>query len=498
MTKEAAARAFLLAVTLTACSSTPTPDARVPPPGVLEEYPWTDRSPFASGLAPGESDSLNGLPGATIYHADLSISADRLHLEGREEVYYTNRETEPLAEIYFHLFPDLLGGSTSVSAVRLNGQPVGAEPDGALGLLRVAMDSPLAPGDAAVVALDFSVTVPAGGGTGYGLLAFSDDILSLSHILPMAAVYDEAGWEIEPQAPYGDLVFSDASYFIVRVSAPQSLTLAATGTEIERLAEGEHQQVTYAAGPARDFFLAGSDRFVAQSRTESNITLRSYAFPEFGDASLHALEVAADAMPIFERMFGDYPYSELDLVTTDMGALGMEYPGAFALALPLFDPNDTTYPPVYLESTAVHELAHQWFFNLVGNDPLREPWLDEAMAQFATLLYFEEVYGPSGAEGFRQSLEQRWQRVGDAPIPIGLPAPLYTSQEYGAIVYGRGPLFLDALRQDMGPSVFGRFLHDYVESHRWGIATTQDFRALAQDECGCDLGSLFGEWVYPE
>jgi hypothetical protein len=492
------ARALLLAVALAACSAIPTPDPRVPPPTILDPYPWTDRSPFASGLAPSEEGTLDELPGATVYHADLVLSDDGLLIEGHEEVYYTNREAEALSELYFHLFPDLLGGSTSISGVWLNGQAVEAAPDPALGLLRVPLSPPLASGEPAVIGLDFSVTVPAGEGLGYGLLELSGDVLSLSHILPMAAVYDEEGWAIEPPVPYGDLVFSDAAFFLVRVSAPDAFALAASGAEVERLEEQGRQRVTYAAGPARDFFLAASGRFVVQARNARGVALRVHTFPEFDEAAGRALQIAADALEILEPMLGDYPYNELDMVTTDIDALGMEYPGAFALTLPLFDPEDSTYPPVYLESTLVHELAHQWFFNLVGNDPLSEPWLDEALAQFATLAYFEQAYGPSGAAGFRQALEQRWQRVGGAAIPVGLPTASYTQQEYGAIVYGRGPLFLEALREEMGQAAFDGFLLHYVQSQRWSIATAQDFRSLAEEECACDLGGVFEEWVYAE
>jgi aminopeptidase N len=255
--------------------------------------------------------------------------------------------------------------------------------------------------------------------------------------------------------------------------------------------------VTYAAGPARDFFLAASERFTVQSQAADDVMIRSYTLPEFEEASPTALAHAANALAIFEKMLGEFPYTELDIVSTGLQALGMEYPGAFALALSLYDPQNTRYGPVVLEATIVHELAHQWFFNLVGNDTLREPWLDEALAQFATLAYFEEAYGPSGAEGFREALQERWQRVGEAEIPIGMPVGSYTPQEYGAIVYGRGPLFLEELREEMGRATFGEFLRDYVQSNRWQIVTTAGFRSLAEDHCRCDLGLLFAGWIYP-
>jgi aminopeptidase N len=384
-----------------------------------------------------------------------------------------------------------------VLALEVNGEAAVAPPSPAGGALRVPLNPPLAEGQPVVLGLEFRLTVPPGPGAGYGLLGFTDEVLSLSHVLPMVAVYDDGGWRAEPPALHGDLVYSDAAFFLVRVSAPERFTLAASGVEVNRRSDGGRQEVTYAVGPARDFFLAASERFTVQSQAADDVTIRSYTLPELEETSPTALEHAADALAILEPMLGEFPYTELDIISTGLQALGMEYPGAFALAFPLYDPQNTSYGPVVLEATIVHELAHQWFFNLVGNDVLNEPWLDEALAQFATLAYFEEAYGTSGAEGFHEALQERWRRVQEAEIPIGMPVGAYTPQEYGAIVYGRGPLFLEELRKEMGRATFADFLRDYVRSNRWQIATTEDFRSLAEDHCRCDLGLLFAGWVYP-
>jgi aminopeptidase N len=143
-----------------------------------------------------------------------------------------------------------------------------------------------------------------------------------------------------------------------------------------------------------------------------------------------------------------------------------------------------------------HEVGHQWFYNLVGDDQLDDPWLDEAFAQFATLQYFRDEYGTAGEEELRNSLEARWARVEHAEIPIGLPVASYTEKEYGAIVYGRGPLFLVELRREMGDSVFDEFLKDYVKQLSWGIATPEFMQTLAEKHCNCNLEGLFQEWVY--
>jgi aminopeptidase N len=118
------------------------------------------------------------------------------------------------------------------------------------------------------------------------------------------------------------------------------------------------------------------------------------------------------------------------------------------------------------------------------------------------MLYFEDQYGQEGYEGFRQSLEGRWARANDEEIPIGLPVAAYSEGgeypgTYGAIVYGRGPLFFEALEQEMGASTFAAFLRDYYERFAWDVATTEGLRALAEQHCACDLGDLFADWVYP-
>ncbi|HMR68142.1 MAG TPA: M1 family aminopeptidase, partial [Anaerolineae bacterium] len=119
-----------------------------------------------------------------------------------------------------------------------------------------------------------------------------------------------------------------------------------------------------------------------------------------------------------------------------------------------------------------------------------------ALAQYLTLLYYVVVYGPQGAASFEQSLGRRWDRVNRADIPIGEPVRHYTAEEYSAIVYGRGPLFISHLAETMGQETFNAFLRDYYQSHLWGIATGAEFKQLAEQHCACDLTEVFETWVY--
>ncbi len=68
---------------------------------------------------------------------------------------------------------------------------------------------------------------------------------------------------------------------------------------------------------------------------------------------------------------------------------------------------------------------------------------------------------------------------------------------YSAIVYGRGPIFIETLAESMGQAKFNSFLCSYYDLHQWGIATSESFKAMAEQACICDLTPLFEEWVYP-
>jgi aminopeptidase N len=189
----------------------------------------------------------------------------------------------------------------------------------------------------------------------------------------------------------------------------------------------------------------------------------------------------------------------MDLVSTPMQALGIEYPGIMGITMEAYDLSGELYGlpnPVMLRSTVAHEVAHQWFYNVVGNDQVGEPWLDEAVVQYVTALYFEDQDGTAGYNGFRDSWYYRWDRVERAEIPVGMPSEAYTPKEYSAIVYGRGPLFMEALAAEMGEQAFDAFMRDYYQSHLWGIGTEEAFKQLAEQHCECDLAPLFEAWVF--
>ncbi len=485
---------------------TPVPPASTDPPAASGDG-WEDRELFRAGLIGAAQSVLEELPGASVYRIELIIPPDFRVLDGRQQVWYTNRESGPLSEIYFQLFPNVAGGRTTIESLQVDGQDVTPVYEFEDSALRVALPEPLPPGASAVVQMDYAVEVAQEMAGNYGLFGYFDGVLVLDEFYPVIPVYDSAGTRVEPDggwnvkdpATNGDVTYFDASFYQVQVTAPADLTLVTSGVGVERADAGDVQVVTFAAGPARDFYLAACEDYAVFSATVGETTVNSYAFPEQEEHARLALQVAAGALESFGQRFGPYPYTEFDVAGTPMRALGIEYPGMTGIALDLYDPEARVSglaTAVILESTVAHEVGHQWFYNVVGNDQIDAPWLDEAIVQYLTGLYFRDRYGEGAEQSYRGSWYSRWDRVERAEIPIGMPAGEYEGAAYGAIVYGRGPLFVAALEEEMGQETFDRFLRDYYQTHLWGIGKEESFRELAEQHCQCDLTDLFEAWVY--
>ena len=507
---------ILFALTMAGCDlppaiiellGNPTPVTIEPLPTHIAPAPadiaWNDRIPFRAGLIPAEQAVLNDLAGATVYHIDLQIPADFKTVAGEQQVLYTNREDVPLDAVYFRLFPNTSGGALTLSSLQVNDQDTEIVYEFDKSALRVPLTPALPAGESVEIDMRFAVDIPREMGGNYGLFGYFDDVLVLDESYPVIPVYDDEGWNVETPPPNADVSYVDAGFYLVRVTAPANQTIVATGVEIGREypADSDTQRVTIAAGPIRDFYLAAGSNWTVVSKKVGETTVNSYAPADGMEHAKLAMNVAANALKSYSARLGVYPYTEFDIVSTPMQALGMEYSGMTAIALSLYDPKKTAAglpTAVQIEAATAHEVGHQWFYDVVTSDQVDEPWLDEAIVQYVTGLYYEDTYGDEAAGSFRDSWYGRWDRVGRADVPIGLPAGDYEGAQYGAIVYGRGPIFVTTLAETMGLETFDAFFRDYFQSHKWGIGTGEEFKALAEEHCECDLTPLFEGWVYPK
>lgn len=490
---------LLLSALLIGCSIPSVSKSSDDIPELTTETAETDEESLAvykDNLIGEYQSVLDEMGSATRYRIDLQIADTLTDLEGHQEVLYTNNETVNLNEIYFRIFPNMSGADMTVWDLRVNGEVASPYFEYENTAVRVDLSDPLQPGEEATISMDFSQTVPTDMGGNYGLYSYIDGILALDQFFPIIPVYDDEGWNVEDPPINADMVYTDEAFFEVKVEAPVDLVLAGSGIEVGSTVNGNRKEINYIGGPLRDFYLAASPDFQSASLQVGETHIVSYFLEEYRDSGMMVLEIARNALDSYNQRFGTYPYTEFDLISTPMNAGGMEYSSAVALSLSYYDPSTNENALIYLESTTAHEIAHQWFFNQVMSDQIDEPWMDEALVQYSTYLYYLDRYGEESVQGYVDSWYRRWIRVAYEEIPIGKPAGDYALDEYSPIVYGRGPLFFAALKEEIGQETFDRLLRTYADKYRWGISDGQAFKSLAEKTCECDLTDLFRAWVY--
>ena len=137
-----------------------------------------------------------------------------------------------------------------------------------------------------------------------------------------------------------------------------------------------------------------------------------------------------------------------------------------------------------------HEIAHQWFFAMLGNDQAMEPWLDETFATYAQKLFYDRYY-PDDATWMWESYVTAYTAEGpvDSSIYFG-----GDDSEYRKTVYLKGARFLQELRETLGDETFFAFLHDYFQNFKYTIVTTQEFWSFLQSYTTMDLTALHDKY----
>ena len=490
-------------------SREPTPKPTATPPSPAPTLTPTEAAEpplpeiYAPAMRPGFVDDLAAVGPVSRYRIEVVVDPEQSVVSGRQVVRYVNNDPTPLEAVYFRLYPNLpgYGGAIQVSDLRVEGEGVVGSLEVADTALRVPLPRPLPAGGETEIALDFRVTVPLAVGEGYAQLIYLQDVMALANFYPLIPAYDlencarfgncEDGWNIEYAVPYGDVGFSDTALYEVSVTVPEGWTVVASGSTVGRETDPEgHVTWHLVSGPMRDFNLVLSPRFDLLTETVADVVVNSYFLPEDAAGGERALRWAADSLALFDQRFGPYPFAEFDVVATPTTAGGIEYPGLIVMPITNYQEEGG-----FFQLATIHEVAHQWWYSLVGNDQQDEPWLDEALAQYSTALYYELNLGweDAGTEMFGPWYEG--VRGTDQDGAINLPVAAYTEPLYGALVYGKGPLFLQALHEAVGDDLFWAILQTYYEAYRYGIASGPDFLAVVDQVSGADLSALYEEWL---
>jgi hypothetical protein len=434
---------------------------------------------------------INRFKDATRYALELTIDPAARTVKGEQHVRYVNRDNKPLKELLLRLYPNTtyMGGEMAVTSIALNGMVVtptaflrGDAVD--VSLLTLPLKLLLKPLESADVRMSYTLTFPLNSKSGYTTFGLIDGVLALPNAYAIIPPRDMRGWRTDLVPTYGDIVFSETSLFEVVIHAPKEYVVVATGMCTDHESDDRLKTTHCVAGPVRDFAIHLSRFYrtltsVAPSDYGDNIVVRSYFTPLQRRGGENTALYATEALRIFERRFGPYPFKELKVFESPSVAGGIEYPMSVGV-------NHLKYQKDggYFEWITAHEVAHQWWYGLIGSDPVNEAWLDEALAQYSASLYLEDRYGSEFARIERQRFfNERYTAELDerGDTRAGQPTDAFYRWSYSPIVYGKAPLFFEQVRREGGDARFNLWLRKYLESYRYGIARGEDLLRVADD-----------------
>lgn len=455
-----------------------------------------DVGPYASSLLPAAQGAAAALDDPPAYALDVQVDWEAKTVAGTATLRLTNNEGLPLDALYFRLYPNAphyQEGQTAIGQITVDGQAVESRITGSDDtVLEIALPQPLRAEGQATVTIPFTVTVPFRADR----FGFYGEVMMLGHWYPMLAVYDDEGWNLDPYVEMGDAFYSETGFYTVRLTVPEGIVVAASGVEAQRTPlRGGQVQITVVSGATRDLALALSPNYRVLTRQVDSTLVTVYHLAEDEAGGELALDVAADALEVYGDHFGPYPYTEFDVAETpfliDGSPGGMEFPGVIFISTELFDLDGVF--SVYLESIVAHETAHQWWYGVVGNNQVDDPWLDESFATFCQVLYAGEIYGEAQAAAEKALwLDLPYWMVSmsdDRPVATSL-LEFDDSLTYSGIVYSKGALFLLELQALVGHETFFAILQHHYETYRFGVVPPDGFQRSIAEVTGNDAEAL--------
>ncbi len=415
------------------------------------------------------------------------------------DFHYTNDKRVSFTKLYFHFYPNSAyfrdyGGRLVKISVSSRGKPLNFKfknYDGSV--LEVDLARKLEYLESVELHIEYQVVIPKMRGR-YG---YCNGVFAFGNWYPILAVYDKRGWNLYPYVAYGESFYSEVASYDVTILVPKSYVVAATGELVEKYISDDYAIYHWKVDLARDFAWTASESYVVKNATLDlngrEVKVSAYVLEvDFEDYEDEILTFASKALKIYSNLFGEYSYSYFRLCQVFGDFAGMEYPALVMIS------DNALSSREFLEVVIAHETAHQWWYNVVGNDQASEPWLDEALAEYSQILYFEYAYGP---ESFREIykkyvLEPYYSNFLERfSPPISSIWNFSEEREYVVMVYLRGAATLHMLRFLIGDDNFFYGLRVYYSRFYFKTAKIEDLISVFEEISGLELDWFFEQWL---
>ncbi len=448
-----------------------------------------------SFLAVPSSVSGSGNGDLTDYYIYVEFFPEDNVLNGTEMVEYKNLEGEDLDSIYFHLYPNSFvdeenlssfnsfsdefdPGWIDIKSVRFNGDFLGEDDFSVNGTL-LRIDRGLDSGDTVNLEFGFSVKIP----NLVGRFGHHNGVYYLGNWYPILSVYDD-GWDQDPYYEVGDPFYSDVSNYLVEFKVPSDYSVAHTGSRVsEKYVDGK-SRLTIKASKVRDFALAFSDEYVSMEE-EISVNGRSVKFKCFATDKTNLEESfkwGKRTLRFYSNVFGVYPYDQFTIAETMISG-GMEYPQLVFVG-PRFI---WTNPYV-----TIHETAHQWWYGVVGNDEVEDPWLDESLAEYSTSLFYRN----SSEFDFRGDMGGTLSELDVNDLEgVGVSIRNITWENYVDAVYKKGKLMHFAHGELIGHDNYTKILNSLYEEYKYENINSTQYIKFVNNKTSINSKEFYNSWL---
>jgi aminopeptidase N len=274
-------------------------------------------------------------------------------------------------------------------------------------------------------------------------------------------------------------------------TVPARLTVVSNGRLVSDRRTGGSRVVHWAQErPASTYLISLAAAPFVRIAERGPVPLEYYVYSEDSALARPLFGVTADMIRVYARLTGvPFPWNKYAQVTVADFVGGMENVSATTLVDWLPDARAYRDRPWYRQSLIPHELAHQWFGNLVTAENWANYWLNEGMAEFMPGQYWGTTLGRHAEEDYYLDEYQEYL-LKDARRRT--PLATWNSNN----VYPKGALVLWMLQKQLGRAPFWAAMNRYLTSHAYGNATSDDLRQAVLDATGQSLPWFWSQWIY--
>ncbi len=424
-------------------------------------------SSFAQQLATMKMTANQYNYDAVYYNLDISIDRVQETIAGRVDIHGRTLAA-PLEVIELDFYRQML-----VDSVVINGQTATYSRTGDL----LVVDYPgLEPADSFALSVYYRGRPTS---QGFGAFSFARNFNNYVISTLSEPFFARTWW------PCKDHPADKADSVDVRITVDADLTVVSNGTLRSIVDNGDgtatthwHESypiTTYLVSLAISNYAHYADTLHFNGK---KMPVEFYIFPEYVEDVRPNNSLVVPMLEFFSDIYGEYPFIDEKYGHAQfLWGGGMEHQTCSSMG-------------GFSEWLIAHELAHQWWGNMVTCGTWHDIWLNEGFARYSEALWLEHVNG-------RPALIDYMSHLVNLEFQVYVEDTSYAHYIFDRVVYDKGAFVLHTLRYLVGDSTFFRILRTYGESqHKYGSATTEDFRAIAEQVSGRDLRQYFDQWVY--